>query len=128
VGVLPIAPGILPVKTASNEDGLIGRAMTPLALLPKGVAGPRCVCPLRIKTGLQMSSGLMRWKASGKPRHLSTIVRRDVSRAMIMRIKMGYDWDKKPRRLKNIRQIAMAMKIALPSTLLTAIETYALVA
>jgi hypothetical protein len=47
---------------------------------------------------------------------------------MIMRIKMVYDWDKKPRRMENIRQIAMAMRTALPSTLLTAIETCALVA
>ncbi len=41
---------------------------------------------------------------------------------------MVYDWDKTPRRLKNIRQIAIAMKISLAPTLLTAIETYALVA
>jgi hypothetical protein len=51
-----------------------------------------------------------------------------VSRVMIMRIKMVYDWDKKPRRLKHIRQIAIAVKITLAPTLLTAFETYALVA
>jgi hypothetical protein len=77
---------------------------------------------------MMMSFGLMSWKASGKPRNVSTLVRRGVSRVMIMRIKMVYDWDKKPRRLKHIRQIAVAVKITLAPTLLTAIETYALVA
>jgi hypothetical protein len=47
---------------------------------------------------------------------------------MIMRIKMVYDWDKRPRRLKDIRRIAIAVKITLAPTLMTAIETYALVA
>ena len=47
---------------------------------------------------------------------------------MIMRIEMVYDWDKKPRRLMHIRQIAIAVKITLAPTLLTAFETYALVA
>lgn len=75
-----------------------------------------------------MSFGLMSRKASGKLQNVTTLVRRDVSRVMIMRIEMVYDWDKKPRRLKNIRQIAIAVKITLAPTLLTAFETYVLVA
>ena len=46
---------------------------------------------------------------------------------MIMRIKMVYDWER-PRRLKNIRQIAVAMKTTLAPALMAAIETYSLVA
>lgn len=41
---------------------------------------------------------------------------------------MVYDWDKKPRRLKNVQEIAIAMKTTLALTLLTAIGTYSLVA